>query len=788
MERFRRSARDDIQRELVKTKLASESESADWINHFLDRFWLIYEPILSATIVSSVDQILSINTPPFLDSLRLSTFTLGTKAPRIDQVRTFPKTADDIIQMDWGISFTPNDIFDATPRELLSKVNPKIVLSVKIGKGFVGPTIPVLLEDITFKGLMRIRLKLMTPFPHIQIVDISFLEKPVVDFVLRPLGNFDISNIPGLQPFIRDTLHSVLGPMMYEPNVFTLNLAQMLSGAPLDTAIGVLQVTIDSARGIKGTKIGGGTPDPFISLSINNRAELARTKYKSNTYNPSWHETKFLLVNNLTEQLVMSMYDYNDHRKNAEMGSATFELAQLLEDATQENLESPIVFDGKERGMLRYHVSFYPVLRPQALGEGAEATEAELPDTNVGIVRLTVHQAKDLDQSKAMGDLDPFLRVFLGDNRNPQMETMRTKHTNAPVWEAATEFLCSDKEASVLTFKVLDDRDFRKDPMVGYMSVRLEDLLEAKAEAGRDWWPLSGCRSGRVRLTAEWKPLNMAGSLHGADKYTAPIGVVRLWLQKAVDVKNVEAALGGKSDPYVRVQVAGETRGRTEVVNNNLSPEWDQIIYVPIHSLREHLFLECMDYQHLTKDRSLGFVEVNMGDLAQESTDPEYPYASLGKKTAQESLQLAKGGGLKGKLHYVAEFIPALALAGVRFDGVKNEVQRAVEEGQGDSDGGVVKDDTSTDDDDNDVPKGVTVSKPMGGKHEQKPLVDVDSKPAAADSPLSPKTATSKAGQAAVENQGITLTKDKLLSHRKLLDINDVSNRADYDHFQSLVC
>ena len=71
---------------------------------------------------------------------------------------------------------------------------------------------------------------------------------------------------------------------MYDPNVFTLNLEQMLSGKPLDSAVGVVRVTIRSARGIKGTKIGGGTPDPYITLSLNDRAELARTQHKSNTY------------------------------------------------------------------------------------------------------------------------------------------------------------------------------------------------------------------------------------------------------------------------------------------------------------------------------------------------------------------------------------------------------------------------------------------------------------------------------------------------------------------------
>jgi Ca2+-dependent lipid-binding protein len=275
------------------------------MNNFLDRFWRIYEPILSATIVSSVDQILSTSTPAFLDSLKLSTFTLGNKAPRIDRVWTFPREVDDIVKMDWHISFTPNDISNMTQNEAKRKVNPKIVLDVRVGKGLASAAMPILLEDLEFTGKMRIRLKLMTNFPHIQLVDISFTEKPVFDYVLKPIGGdtfgFDIANvsssfvypvkyqlndspkIPGLSPFIRNMVHSILGPMMYEPNVFTLNLEQMLSGVPLDSAIGVVRVNIQAARSIKGGKIGGGTPDPYVKASINNRETLGKTHYKKNT-------------------------------------------------------------------------------------------------------------------------------------------------------------------------------------------------------------------------------------------------------------------------------------------------------------------------------------------------------------------------------------------------------------------------------------------------------------------------------------------------------------------------
>jgi Ca2+-dependent lipid-binding protein len=71
--------------------------------------------------------------------------------------------------------------------------------------------------------------------------------------------------------------------MMYHPNVFSLNLEQLLSGAPIDMAIGVIKVTVYGARSISANKIGGGMPDPYVNFSINNVAQLARTKHKSST-------------------------------------------------------------------------------------------------------------------------------------------------------------------------------------------------------------------------------------------------------------------------------------------------------------------------------------------------------------------------------------------------------------------------------------------------------------------------------------------------------------------------
>lgn len=672
-----------MQRELTKSRVFKEAETADWMNNFLSRFWKIYEPVLSTTIVNSVAQVLSTSTPAFLDSIALTTFSLGNKAPHIDHVKTEPYTDEDIVEMQWGISFTPNDVMDMTKREADKKENPKIILEIRVGKGITA-TMPILLEDITFKGVMNIRMKLITAFPHIQIVDISFIEPPWIDYVLKPIGGetfgFDIASIPGLSSFIRDTTHGVLGPMMYKPNVFTLNLEQLMSGVPLDTAIGVLQITIVSASGIKASKIGGGTPDPYVTISINNTQSLEQTKPKMGTRNPVWNETKFVLVSALTGTLGMTVWDYNEHRKDNELGSVNWELNKLVEDSSIDGIVENVLLDGKERGEIKYDVSFFPVIKPAIVDGKPEP----IPETTVGIVRLVVHQAKDLDPSKntVSKDLNPFVKIYTGNSASDFIHsTPVTKHQLNPIWESPKEFLCSDRDKCDIRLEVIDDRDFLSDPVIGLMKIRLNDLLEAKKQ-GKDWFPLAECKSGRIRVSAEWKPLDMAGSLHGAAKYVPPIGVVRVLMKKAVDVKNVEAGLGGKSDPYVRVMINDTVMARTEVVNNNLNPVWDQYMYIPVHSLKESIYFECMDYQHLTKDRPLGHLELNVSSLAAAAAtataDTKYLHESLGVKDFTERLKLDHDT-FKGELHFSAEFVPALHLANVHFDGQKNPIEKAIE-------------------------------------------------------------------------------------------------------------
>ena len=126
------------------------------------------------------------------------------------------------------------------------------------------------------------------------------------------------------------------------------------------------------------------------------------------------------------------------------------------------------------------------------------------------------------------GELNPSVKVYIGEDRSASYKCPARKHTKNPIWESPYEFLCTDKTSSKLVIRVIDNRDFSKDLEVGYMAITLTDLLACTGQAGKDWFQLSNCKSGKIRISAEWKPLNMAGALQAAEKRKQLIDVVRL--------------------------------------------------------------------------------------------------------------------------------------------------------------------------------------------------------------------------------------------------------------------
>lgn len=185
--------------------------------------------------------------------------------------------------------------------------------------------------------------------------------------------------------------------------------------------------------------------------------------------------------------------------------------------------------------------------------------------------------------------------------------------------------------------------------------------------------------------------------------------------------------------------------------------------------------MECMDYQHLTKDRSLGYTELHVSELGAETDSEDYPYKSTGKKVEAENLKCG-GGVFKGQLYYEAEFIPALALKNFEFSAGGNGIQHAAEGANGDAgnsdngDGGSV---SSSDIEAEAVPTGITTRGPLGMKRKENHVKnqgstdttfteDADYNP---DSNIESSSDSEGKGRS---GKGVVMSKEELMKHRKL--------------------
>ena len=83
----------------------------------------------------------------------------------------------------------------------------------------------------------------------------------------------------------------------------------------------------------------------------------------------------------------MSIMDYNDHRKDSELGLATFDLRSLNDDPEQEDLTTSVLLAGKLRGTLKCDLRFFPVMTPKKLADG---TEEPLPESSESCPTLLI--------------------------------------------------------------------------------------------------------------------------------------------------------------------------------------------------------------------------------------------------------------------------------------------------------------------------------------------------------------------------------------------------------------
>lgn len=282
--------------------------------------------------------------------------------------------------MDWKVSFIPNDLNDLSLKELDRKVNPKITMNVRFGKGRIGAGFPVLIEDMSFHGHLRVKIKFMSKFPFAKLVDMSFLEKPQFDYVLKPLGTdsfgFDVNLVSYYKRyFIKERAHFILCRSLGYKALLKINFMLFwalscmllmclhltlkryslviltlvslcscfltLINSPfltIGSANGVLAVTVYSATAFENVDdlLDDNLPNTYIRFYLDHGQELDRTSVYEHSFSPQWNETKFLMLNSLNSLLSVELKASRPGLKDRRLGTANFDLSKLDNDMDTE--------------------------------------------------------------------------------------------------------------------------------------------------------------------------------------------------------------------------------------------------------------------------------------------------------------------------------------------------------------------------------------------------------------------------------------------------------------------
>lgn len=641
--KYRTLLRKQAQREFSIKSIENDYETMDWLNTFLEKFWIFLEPSVSQIVCDIANPILASSpAPAFIKQLWIDSFTAGTKPPRIDTVKTVAGTAEDIVVMDWGCSFTPNALVDSNNKQMKNNVNQKVVVKANL----FGFPVSVAVSDVSFKALVRVRLRMMTSFPHVQTVNLTLLEPPQFDFNSKILGdtifNWEVLAFPGLFPFINEMIRKYVGAMLFNPMSFQVNLQQIMAGHPFGSAVGVLEIKAKRAKGILNFQYRGNTMDPYLTFGFRDDV-LAKTKYKPDTSEPVWNEKLYIPVSSLSEPLNITVWDKNHRRKDRAAGSIQLDLESLIKTPKQTDLQHNFLRNNKPIGQLFFDLNFLPTLEAERQPDGAIIPP---PDLNTGIARVAIASARNLKPKDETKPFSTYAELYF--DGKLLLTTSKVKKNNSPAWNASHEEIIYNRAKSKVRIYIKNADD---DKIIGKISTTLNELIDA-TQVDETWFPLA--RGGEVLISTSWKPVALVGA-SGAGGYTPPIGVVRISVEKAEDLRNLETI--GKVDPYTRILVNGFERARTAAIESNLNPTWNEIHYATVSSPNQKLTLEVMDVEAHSPDRTLGSFDVKLNEIINKNEKGHY-IEHIDDEVREGRLIHKKGP--KGTLTYSLSFYPCL--------------------------------------------------------------------------------------------------------------------------------
>ncbi|KAJ3185439.1 hypothetical protein HDU87_000060 [Geranomyces variabilis] len=578
-------------------KLGENVETAEWLNFFLAQLWPIIDPALFTAAIDTLEDQFVAQAPSFITRINIADFELGPRAPRITSMQVYPgASGEDAVLMDVTVALHPS------PQEIASRtrLNTHILINIHLGHPKLGSvSVPIMVEEAGFEAQIRIWLKMTSKAPFVKTLKFTLLNKPQIDFAIRPLKLGNLMNMPLLSQFIMGVIDKTVQDMLVTPKVMALELDRILMGdaALGDTrALGVVKFVFRQAKHLRAADWSGSS-DPYTTVSFGNSSTfLARTRIISRDRNPMWNETHYAVI---TEDdvkngfpLSVKVWDYDTLSRNEVLGQ--------FEIKTDEIVDSEgVLFDGwksllkknqaeddskpdvlSRNGKLNFQLAFFPKVDLKDRMEAAKKFKS-------GIMSIQIHQALDLILRPKDKDgiyPSPYVNVYVNDQL--AFKT-RMKHGNpSPVWAFTKEFFIRDWTRTIIRYVVKDGRQHEHDPVIGVVVCRLSDVFGHSDDMMVSaWHPLQGgIGFGKLRVSMAFRSVHMEEpeNMRGFS-----IGELEV---RDLSINGLEQITPGAKPPSnirirIRSPITDPARAATKQVHPaTFTPKWDEKLTLRVNS------------------------------------------------------------------------------------------------------------------------------------------------------------------------------------------------------------
>ncbi|MEQ2262801.1 hypothetical protein XENORESO_021694, partial [Xenotaenia resolanae] len=278
------------------------------------------------------------------------------------------------------------------------------------------------------------------------------------------------------------------------------------------------------------------------------------------------------------------------------------------------------------------------------------------------ILVLYLDKAEALPMKKGNKEPNPMVQISV---QGTTRDSKTCYTTINPEWEEAFTFFIQDPCSQDISIQV---KDADRVQTLGNLSIPLSRVLETSHLSLDQWFQLenSGTAS-RIYINAVLRVLWLdedhisaevssnleAGFSKQLAKQASPHpsfateGLLRIHLLAGQNLVPKDNLMGGmvkgKSDPYVKINIGGETF-TSQVIKGNLNPTWNEMYEVILTQLPgQELHVEVFDKDMDMKDDFMGRLKISLKDIiGSQYTDQWYTLSDV--KT--------------GRVHLVLEWVP----------------------------------------------------------------------------------------------------------------------------------